>query len=253
MKRSVWRCWLLGAGVAALAAIALPSALGAASASAPPKAVLVELFTSQGCSSCPKANAVLGQLSSEPNTIALTYAVGYWDYLGWKDTFARPEFADRQKQYAQKFRRGVYTPQMIIDGQVHNNAQREGQLRQLISLVSMTGHVKARVARDGERGELTLVGAPPQAGADIWLAQYNPGPLYVEVKKGENAGLRMPHYNVVTKLTRVGEWTGGAKTFAGSCEPACAFIVQERNMGRVVTAKALGPADQGLPPTAGGG
>ncbi len=227
-------------------------AFGAANADAPPKPVLVELFTSQGCSSCPKANAVLGQHGREPHTIALTYAVGYWDYLGWKDTFARPEFTVRQKQYALKFRRGVYTPQLVIDGQVHNNGQREGQLRQLISLASMTGRVKAKLVREGEQAQLTLTGAAPLTAADIWLAQYVPGPLYVEVKKGENAGLRMPHYNVVTKLYRLGEWNGGPKVYEGPCEPACAFIVQEKNTGRVMTAKQLGPVDQGAPPAAGG-
>jgi hypothetical protein len=234
--------------MAASAAIAF----GAANASAPPKPVLVELFTSQGCSSCPRANAVLGELGREPNTIALTYAVGYWDYLGWKDTFARPEFADRQRQYAAKFRRGIYTPQLIIDGQVHNNGQREGQLRQLLKLASMTGHVKAKVVREGEKAELTLSGAAPQSTAEVWMVQYNPGPLYVAVKKGENAGLRMPHYNVVTKLIRLGEWAGGAKVYEGSCEPACAFIVQEKSTGRVMTAKQLGPVDQGAPPAEGG-
>ena len=85
---------------------------------APSSPVVVELYTSQGCFSCPRANRLLGEFSRESNVIALTFAVGYWDYLGWTDTFAQPEFVDRQRAYARALRfRGPYTPQLVINGE----------------------------------------------------------------------------------------------------------------------------------------
>ncbi|MGE3304053.1 MAG: DUF1223 domain-containing protein [Hyphomonadaceae bacterium] len=197
--------------------------------------VLVELFTSQGCSSCPRANALIGALSREPNTIALTYAVGYWDYLGWRDTFAKPEFTARQKWYGQRFHHGIYTPQIVVNGVAHNNALKPGQLKTLASSAAMAGGVRVDAQVREGHAEVTVSGAQRGAG-EVWLAQYQPGEAEVAVSRGENAGVRVPHYNVVTSLQRLGAWRGGVQHYDGACAPACAVIVQNAN-GRVLTAQ----------------
>jgi len=117
----------------AAAALALTGSAMAQEAK-PPAPMLIELFTSQGCSNCPKANALLGTLAKEHDVIALTYAVGYWDYLGWRDTFAKPEFTARQKSYAATLRQGgVYTPEMIVNGAGHASGSRAEKVRALMT------------------------------------------------------------------------------------------------------------------------
>ena len=107
----------LAAGLLAAASVAQPSAVRRAPVAAPPEPVIVELFTAQGCAGCAEANARVEAVANEPGVIALTYAVDYWDYLGWPDTFARPEFAQRQRDYRRPLRlRDVSTPQVVIDG-----------------------------------------------------------------------------------------------------------------------------------------
>ena len=107
----------LAAALVAAGSVAQPSSARAIRAVAPPEPVVIELFTAQGCADCPEANARLESVATEPGVIALTYAVDYWDYLGWEDTFARPEFAQRQRAYRKPLRlRDVATPQIVIDG-----------------------------------------------------------------------------------------------------------------------------------------
>ena len=124
---------LISAGAAAVVMIGAASSsaqtasAGSGSrAGAPVEPVVVELFTAQGCSGCPEANALLEGLAGRPGVIALTYAVDYWDYLGWPDTFAQPAFAERQRAYQDRLRlRDVYTPQVIIDGQRQMSGARD--------------------------------------------------------------------------------------------------------------------------------
>ncbi|MEJ0022362.1 MAG: DUF1223 domain-containing protein [Alphaproteobacteria bacterium] len=201
------------------------------------RVVLVELFTSQGCSSCPQANVTLGELAREPNVLALTYAVGYWDYLGWKDTFARPEFTTRQKDYARAFRGGVYTPQMVIDGAGHVSGLKSQELRDLLDSLTMVGGARIEARNANGKASIKISGVAPPAASDVWIAQYRPGLEIVPVKRGENAGSKISHYNVVTSLTRVGDWRGGEQHFEGACTPACAIIVQEDRGGRIIAAQ----------------
>jgi hypothetical protein len=229
----LWAGW-----IAALS----PAAAGEAQ-DAHAKPVLIELFTSQGCASCPKANAFLGKLGTEDSMIALTYAVGYWDYLGWKDQFAKPEFADRQKAYAARFKKSVYTPQMVVDGAVHASGLKAGEVRTLISANPMPVGAKIEAKRRDGKLRIALYGATPAAPADVWLAQYEPGPIYVEVKGGENAGARIPHYNLVKQIVRLGAWTGAQAQYVADCAPACAVIVQEAEGGRVIAARNIGPRE----------
>jgi hypothetical protein len=199
--------------------------------------VLVELFTSQGCSSCPQANVALAGLARDPNIIALTYAVGYWDYLGWRDTFARPEFTMRQKDYARALGRGVYTPQMVIDGGGDVSGLKNSELRTMLGAVKMVGGARIDARRAKGKAVITISGARPPTPSDVWLVQYRPGPEIVSVKRGENAGSKILHYNVVTALTRLGDWDGGQKRFESACTPACAVIVQEGHGGRIIAAQ----------------
>lgn len=204
------------------------------------KPVLIELFTSQGCASCPKANAFLGKLGHEDSMITLTYAVGYWDYLGWKDQFAKPEFADRQKAYAARFRKSVYTPQMVVDGAAHASGLKAGEIRTLIGANPLPGGAKIEARRRDGKLRIALYGPAPTTPTDVWLAQYEPGPIFVEVTGGENAGTRIPHYNLVKQIVRLGAWTGAQTHYVADCTPACAVIVQETEGGRVLAARNVG-------------
>jgi hypothetical protein len=217
----------------AAAALALTGSAMAQEAK-PPAPMLIELFTSQGCSNCPKANALLGTLAKEHDVIALTYAVGYWDYLGWRDTFAKPEFTARQKSYAATLRQGgVYTPEMIVNGAGHASGSRAEKVRALMT--SSTPPGAAHIAVEAG-AHITITGAKQEAPADVWLVEYNPGPVMVSVKAGENAGVNMPHYNLVTKLTRLGEWRGQSEKFDATCARDCVVIVQAAQGGPILAA-----------------
>jgi hypothetical protein len=227
----------------ALSALAMATVVANAAAAeqakpaSPQRVVVVELFTSQGCSSCPRANVVLGELARDPSIIALTYAVGYWDYLGWKDTFARPEFAARQKTYARAFKRGAYTPQMVIDGAGHVSGLKNRELQRMVGAATMVGGARIKARHANGVAQIKIYGPPPAAASEVWIAQYRPGREIVSVKRGENAGSKIVHHNVVTALTRLGEWTGGEERFESACAPACAVIVQEAHGGKIIAAQ----------------
>ncbi|MES1203022.1 MAG: DUF1223 domain-containing protein [Pseudomonadota bacterium] len=220
-----------------LAANCLGVTTARAEGAKPHRPILVELFTSQGCASCPQANVVLGELARNPDVIALTYAVGYWDYLGWKDTFARPEFASRQKNYARAFRRGLYTPQIVIDGAGHASGLKPQHLNDVMGAAKMVGGAKLDARSANGKAQIVISGPPPAFASEVWVAQYRPGPVVVDVKRGENAGAKVTHYNVVTALSRLGDWNGGEQHFDSACAPACTVIVQEARGGRVIAAQ----------------
>lgn len=206
----------LAAGLAAVAAIVVAAVMSLpvarpAEARAPEGGgdlTVVELFTSQGCSSCPPANANLVTLSQRPDLLTLSFNVTYWDDLGWPDTFARPEYTERQRAYSRGLRTGnVWTPQVVVDGRAHTVGQRMSQIRTLID-----GHRRAAgptvVFRDGGVG--LARGRTPDAPADVWLVRYEAAPISVPVTRGENAGATLPHASVVRELVRLGDWPGGA-------------------------------------------
>jgi hypothetical protein len=179
-------------------------------APSPREPVVVELFTAQGCSGCPAANQVVESLSQDPGVIALTYAVDYWDYLGWPDTFARPEFAQRQRNYQSALRlRNVYTPQIVIDGRrqvsgaegeaIHDAVEEEAARRVFPPQIQF---------REGTDAVGVGSGQPPAGGAEVWAVTYRPGLQTVAVAGGDNRGRSVRHVNVVQGLTRLGDWTG---------------------------------------------
>ena len=194
--------WMTGAMAGGLIAVA-----GLASAETRP--VVVELFTSQGCSSCPPADAFLHELSKREDVIALALHVDYWDYIGWKDSFAQPAFTARQKAYAKSGgRRSVYTPQMIVAGQDHVVGTHQEDATTLIQRhAAVDTGVDITLDRDAA-GVLTIravADAGVQGPMIVQLVRYAPVQT-VEITRGENAGRVVDYANVVTDWATIGEW-----------------------------------------------
>lgn len=171
--------------------------------------VLVELYTSQGCSACPPADEFMHDLIKRDDVIALALHVDYWDYIGWKDVFAQPAFTARQKAYAQTGgRRTVYTPQMIIAGQDHISGTQREDVAILIQRHAMRHSGVVLQAKRGEGGQMTITAKTDKAGSGplgIYLVRYIPNET-VEIKRGENAGRRVTYVNVVTDWSEIGQW-----------------------------------------------
>ena len=238
--------------VAGVAALGLLGAVGSTAQPAgprsvrrdapPPEPVVVELFTAQGCSGCPAANQVVEGLAEEPGVIALTYAVDYWDYLGWHDTFARPEFAERQRAYQTAMRlRNVYTPQVVIDGRRQVSGA-EGPAVQDAVDEEAARRVFPPQVQFRESGDQVGVGSgrAPAGGADVWAVAYRPGTQTVTVAGGDNRGRAVRHVNVVQSLTRLGEWTGRPILLdlpeAADPQDKVVVMVQSRGDRRILSA-----------------
>ena len=239
------RAWIVSSAVMMAGAVAFSSTaqpVGDRSRLRPPEPVVVELFTAQGCSVCPDANQVVESLSGEPGVIALTYAVDYWDYLGWPDTFARPEFAARQRGYQTAMRlRTMYTPQVVIDGRrqvsgaegpaVHQAVEEEAARRVFPPQIEFR-----------ENGDHVGIGSgqPPVGGAEVWAVTYRPGPQSVEIERGDNRGQTVRPVNVVRNLEKLGDWTGRPVLYSlptGRQEgESIAILVQATDDRRILTA-----------------
>lgn len=175
-----------------------------------PRPVVVELFTAQGCSGCPEANRLLEDLQQDAEVISLTYGVGYWDYLGWSDTFARPEFADRQRAYRQALHlRNVATPQLIIDGRTQVSGNRAPELKAAIETLGDQDLPPPEIEfrQGGERVGIGS-GRVPSGGAEVVAVIFKPGIQTVVVNRGDNQGQRVRHLNVVREVHRLGPWRG---------------------------------------------
>jgi hypothetical protein len=171
--------------------------------------VVVELFTAQGCSSCGKANAMVSELAGRPDVLALTFAVDYWDYLGWPDTFARPEFTERQRAYARKLAlREVYTPQVVVDGRVQASGVKGEAVDTLVSAALKTPLYAPDMIFMGERRVAVGSGPSPRGGADVWLIRYDPREQEVTPRRGDNRGQTLVQRNVVREVVRIGGWRG---------------------------------------------
>lgn len=170
--------------------------------------VVVELYTSQGCSSCPPADALLHDLAARDDVVALAMHVDYWDYIGWKDSFAHPNNAKRQRAYAQRSgRKMVYTPQMIINGSDHVVGNRPMDVADLIDRHRKADKtVNLTLVRSG--GKVTIAAEPvpsAQGPLTVQLLRYRPKST-VAIKRGENAGRTLSYANVVTELKVLGHW-----------------------------------------------
>jgi hypothetical protein len=236
-----------------LGALAVLAAL-AGTALAEPAKVVVELFTSQGCSSCPPADAFLAELAKRDDVIALSFHVDYWNYLGWKDPFSTAESTQRQRDYrAGLGLRYVYTPQMVIDGAAQ--AVGSGRAEVLGGIEKMRGRDRVAVsAARGEAGELavTVGEGADGAGADIWLAAYDRRHS-TEIRRGENSGVTLINAHVVRSLRRIGRWSGRKDVLRVTLTEAefkgrdgCAVIVQKPGGGPILGATAIRMTPKGF-------
>ncbi|MBC7522512.1 MAG: DUF1223 domain-containing protein [Sandarakinorhabdus sp.] len=193
---------------AVLAAALLAPSAHAADARHP---AVIELFQSQGCSSCPPANANVNALSQRPDILALSFAVTYWDGLGWKDVFANPQFTSRQWDYARAFGNDqVWTPQVVINGRTNIVGTRLEPLQALIAKTDRgAGGPAVSVA-----GDTVSVNGSTAKLADVWLVRYEPRAIDVAIKAGENGGRTLPHRNIVRELVKIGNWSGGSASFS---------------------------------------
>ena len=225
------------AGLLAGAALCIGASPGfAADANHP---TVVELFQSQGCSSCPPANANVNALSERSDVLALSFAVTYWDSLGWKDTFAKPQFTNRQYAYAHAIRQGsVYTPQVIINGRLEGVGAERGEIEALIRQGERPA-AGPTIAIAGDAAEIGAAAAPI-APADVWLVRYESRTIDVPVLRGENAGKTLAHRNIVRELVRLGSWSGQAERFAlpasSDAGLASAVLVQAPGTGPILAA-----------------
>lgn len=213
------------------------SGWGAAAEAADRSPVVVELFTSQGCSSCPPANANLIKLAQRRDVLALSFSVTYWDRLGWKDVFGKPEFTERQAVYEPALgERGPFTPQMVVNGRASAVGQNLSEVEGLIASTARgDGPEIALTDRDVRLG----AGKAPSAGADVWLVRYDPSVVEVPVRRGENSGRTLPHTHVVHELRRLGRWDGAAVTLALPRAPQglrTAVLVQAPRGGPILAA-----------------
>jgi hypothetical protein len=199
--------------IAGATVVAMFAALHAASAAEPVRGV-VELFTSQGCSSCPPADRYLAELAKDPSLVVLSWPVDYWDYIGWKDTFASPGFTARQKAYAAVRRDDqVYTPQAVIDGVTHAVGNDRDVVQDAIAANGKTLNCALTMTdRDGKIGIDVAPKANASGSATLWLLRVL-RTANVAIGRGENKGRSITYTNVVREAIAVGEWSGGAAHF----------------------------------------
>lgn len=203
--------------------------------------VVVELYTSQGCSSCPPADEFVAMLASDPRILPLALHVDYWDYIGWADQFASPKFTDRQRAYAADIgSRTLYTPQLIIGGldRIEGFSPEETAER-LQEHLALAQRVRLTVTREGDKLVIRAEADPPLTEAvRIQLVRYTPEETVV-IERGENAGRTITYRNIVTSWEGLGDWQGDAPleisaSFAGS-QPG-AVILQSGGPATIVAA-----------------
>ncbi|PTX55427.1 hypothetical protein C8N43_0061 [Litoreibacter ponti] len=222
---------------AALAALVLTPATEA-TAGGP---VVVELYTSQGCSSCPPADALLGELAEREDVIALSLHVDYWDYLGWVDAFADPAYTARQRAYAKAAGSTmIYTPQMVIGGRDQIVGTKAMKLAAHIDKhKAQANPVDLKLARAGDTLEIEAVpAANVPRGMVIFLVRYTPQQS-VKIKRGENAGQDLTYHNVVDSFMAIGKWDGGKPlsiTADAPGETPAVVIIQDGASGPILAA-----------------
>ena len=228
----------LSLGVAALSAPFVSPQVEAAS----DMPVLVELFTSQGCSSCPPADKLAATLNASTGATVVSFNVDYWDYLGWRDTLAKPEYTQRQMDYA-RYRgdNDVYTPQIIIDGEHHAVGSNQAQVTNAISAAYKTQSKLPMTLKATDTElivELSEGAAIPEA--TLWIMAIAPT-VSVKIERGENAGHEIAYQNVVRKLVPAGMWNGQAakltlprKGIITGDVKSCLAVLQKGKVGQVL-------------------
>jgi hypothetical protein len=229
--------WSGALGVCAIVAVIRP-------AHAEPRAV-VELFTSQGCSSCPPADKIIGELARDPSVIALSMPIDYWDYLGWKDTLADSRFSARQKAYSlMRGDRDVYTPQVVVNGAAQVIGSDRAEIESAIGATRKTDGVMSVPVSMGLSGKQITVSVaasnkgPAAVHGEIWICSISKA-IPISIGRGENRGRELTYYNVVRNVLKVGDWNGNAGSWTVPLEnvsregiDAAAVFVQDGNRDR---------------------
>lgn len=209
--------------------------------------VVVELYTSQGCSSCPPADALLAEIASRNDVIALALHVDYWDYIGWKDEFADPAFTKRQRTYSRVAgKRSIYTPQMIIGGVDHVIGNRPMKLADAMNAHrSKPSNVDLKLSRDGGALLISMAsidGKRIPGKMVLQLVHIDPK-QNVRITRGENAGKTITYANIVTNWQQIGVWDGRRgkqiSVDLGSNNQQVAVILQAEGQGPIVAAAQL--------------
>jgi hypothetical protein len=215
MATPLWLRWASGTflGLATLAHGEL--------ADAEPRPAVVELFTSEGCNSCPPAEAYVGELAGRNDVLALAFHVDYWDDLGWRDRFGLSQSVERQRAYARSLRlSSVYTPEIVIDGRADyvgsnrsgiGNALKETRVGVPVKLSVGNGAADVRLG-PGEQAQGTKAPGEKEVGGDVVLVAYLRKAV-TAIGRGENAGRTLDEYNIVRAVVPLGRWDGGAQEF----------------------------------------
>ena len=229
--------WSGALGVCAIVAIIRP-------ALAEPRAV-VELFTSQGCSSCPPADKVIGELAKDPSVIALSMPIDYWDYLGWKDTLADSRFSARQKAYSlMRGDRDVYTPQVVVNGETHVIGSDQAGIERAIDVSRESDGVMSvpvSMKLNGKQITVSVAASntlPAVTHGEVWIYSISKA-VPISIGRGENRGREVTYYNVVRNVLKVGDWNGSAGSWTVPLEnisregiDAAAVFVQDGSCDR---------------------
>lgn len=229
LVRYLLRVWLILLGlVASTGAIAQP--------------VVVELFTSEGCSSCPPADALVGELAKRPGVIALSYHVDYWDDRGWKDRFSLPEATLRQRGYVRRLSRaGAFTPQIVVSGDTSLVGSNRVEVEKAVA--GDRDSLGISLSKDGSNLHIHFLEAWRET-MDIYLVTYLKEAT-ANIESGENAQRTLKHFNVVRSFKRLGTWNGRPQRMvvplAGLPRDASvvAVILQRKNQGAVAGAATL--------------
>ena len=224
----------------AIACVAMLGLVPTAASAATP--VVVELFTSQGCSSCPPADELLGEVSRKPNVIALAYHVDYWDELGWKDTFSIPEAAQRQRGYVRRLSKsGAFTPQAVVSGDTSLIGSNRKEMSEAIA--ADRDALAMSLARTSSTLSITFSESwnePMDVFAISYLKQAT-----TQIARGENARRSLTQFNVVRSFTRVGRWSGKPQTMHVSLATlprdatSIAVLLQRPGQGAIAGAATL--------------
>jgi len=205
--------------------------------------VVVELYQSQGCSSCPPANRALNQVAGRSDVIALNFSVTYWDRLGWKDSFGKRKYDVRQYGYANALRnRGVYTPQIMVNGKKAIVGNRRGELA---NEIKATPGVSDGPSITSSPGKVAIGANKGKAlgRAEVWLVHYDPRVQRVAIRAGENHGSTLAHKNIVRDIVKLGDWNGRAASFKlpvkYSRHYRSAILVQLGGYRRIISAKVI--------------
>lgn len=250
--------WAAARFPAAVMAAIMIAASGASAqvkpAAAQARPTVIELFTSQGCSSCPAADRLFERYTNRADVVALSYAVDYWDYLGWKDTLASPRFSNRQRTYSAARGDGqVYTPQIVVNGRDHVVGSDANALDTVLARHIAAAPAADAPAIDIKTDDTTIVVSLSNSNGvagepvTLWLVVVTPR-VEVQVARGENRGRKLTYFNVVRELMPVGKWKGEASSFnldrkalLTSSSDVAAVLVQQGKGGPIVSARWVEP------------